>query len=210
MIISSSYTIYIEIISTALALGSIYLATKENYIHWFLGFISSVLFCIIFWGARLYVDSLLNVFYCVMAIYGAYLWKVDLESDQGSAIYKVTLTQLSVWIGGVAILSAVAGVPMSIYTDAVAPYLDTFAAFASLLGMYMLAQKIRENWLVWGIANTVYIYLYILQGLYATAILCICLIILCVKGYLDWTRNNTSLLEYKPIGIRLPGRKKFD
>lgn len=202
MMISASYTVYIEIISTALALGSIYLATKENYIHWFLGLLSSALFCIIFWDSRLYVDALLNLFYCVMAIYGAYLWKIAPESDRGSPVYKVALSQLSVWIAIIAIFSAIIGSLMSAYTDAVAPYLDTFAAFSSLLGMYMLAKKIRENWLVWGIANTVYIYLYILQGLHTTALLCVCLNILCIKGYIDWTKNNDTFLNFKIIYTR--------
>lgn len=201
--------IYAEIISTVLAFASAYMATKENGHHWTLGFLSSALFCLVFWDALLYVDSLLNVFYCLIAIYGAYMWKEAQEAEQSSTTYKVTPKRLSVWIGAVAIVAAFAGVPMSLYTDAVAPYLDTFAAFASLLGMYMLARKIRENWLVWGIANTVYLYLYILQGLYVTAILCVCLIFLCVKGYLDWTRKNTHLLAYLAPLIELPCRKRL-
>ena len=51
------------------------LAIRENLWCWPAAFLSSVLTIVVMFGARLYSEAALNVFYAAMAVYGWYQWR---------------------------------------------------------------------------------------------------------------------------------------
>ncbi len=63
-------TSWIEILAAALALAYVPLAIAQRLSCWFAAFISSALYAWVFFSAHLYMDSGLQVFFAVMAVYG--------------------------------------------------------------------------------------------------------------------------------------------
>ena len=61
----------------AVFLSVIYLllAIKQNLWCWFAAFFSTLIYTILFFDASLLMDSALNLFYLIMAIYGWYSWR---------------------------------------------------------------------------------------------------------------------------------------
>ena len=59
----------------------------------------------------------------------------------------------------------------------------------SIVGQYMLNTKIVENWLIWAIVDVIYVFMFIDQKLYLTAILYAFFVVLCLKGLFDWRRS---------------------
>jgi nicotinamide mononucleotide transporter len=53
----------------------------------------------------------------------------------------------------------------------------------------MMTRKILENWLLWMIADIVYIPMYISKHLYVTAVLYAVFLVLAVIGLVDWRRS---------------------
>ena len=53
----------------------------------------------------------------------------------------------------------------------------------------MIARKKIENWLVWILADTIYIGMYIYKGLHLTALLYIVFILLAIRGYREWNKK---------------------
>ena len=51
------------------------LAIRESLWCWPAAFVSSVLTIVVMFGARLYSEAALNVFYAAMAVYGWYQWR---------------------------------------------------------------------------------------------------------------------------------------
>jgi nicotinamide mononucleotide transporter len=51
------------------------LAIRENLWCWPAAFVSSVLTILVMFGARLYSEAALNVFYAAIAVYGWYQWR---------------------------------------------------------------------------------------------------------------------------------------
>lgn len=72
------------------------------------------------------------------------------------------------------------------YTDSTVPYGDSFTTAMSIVGMWMLAQKYVEQWLVWIAVDVVCTGLYIYKGLYPTAALYALYTIIAVFGYFKW------------------------
>jgi nicotinamide mononucleotide transporter len=57
----------------------------------------------------------------------------------------------------------------------------------------MLARKYLEHWVLWMVANTISVGLYIYKGLLPTVVLFIVYTIMAVAGYLSWKREYRSL-----------------
>lgn len=167
------------------------LAIRENLWCWPAAFLSSALTMILMFETRLYAESLLNVYYIVMAVYGWYQWRYGGRKNAGEQL------PISVWpfkthalaIGGTVALSAVVGRLLSEYTDAAFPYLDAFVALGSLVTTYMVARKILENWLYWLVVDSLSLYLYWQRDLNLYVLLFALYLVLVVIGLVRWHRD---------------------
>ncbi|HET7923567.1 MAG TPA: nicotinamide riboside transporter PnuC, partial [Rhodanobacteraceae bacterium] len=154
-------------------------------------FLSSVLTMILMFETRLYAESVLNVYYVVMAVYGWYRWRYGGRKDSGGQL------PISVWplrthalaIGGTLVLSAFVGRLMSDYTDAAFPYLDAFVTVSSVVTTYMVARKLLENWLYWIVVDGLALYLYWQRELYLFVGLFALYLVLVVVGLVRWHRD---------------------
>ena len=64
-----------EIIAVLASLTYIVLASREHRGCWPAAMLGSTIYVIVFFQYQLYMDSALNIFYVVMAIYGWLMWK---------------------------------------------------------------------------------------------------------------------------------------
>ena len=68
-------TSWVEILAVVLAIAYVLLAIRQSIACWVAAFVSSCLYVWVFFAARLYMDSALNVFYAAMAVYGFWQWR---------------------------------------------------------------------------------------------------------------------------------------
>ena len=74
-------------------------------------------------------------------------------------------------------------------TDSPIPLGDAFTTAASIVAMWMLAQKYLEQWLLWIVVNVVSTALYFWKGLYPTGMLFIVYVVVAVLGYFRWKKE---------------------
>ena len=176
----------IELVAVILAISYLLLAVKQRLACWAAAFLSSLIYLYVFFDVQLYMESLLQIYYAGMAIYGWQQWR-----PQGHAPpLKIKTWPLRQHLINLALILTASYVAASLLTqtDARLPYIDAFTTVSSVLATYMVTQKILENWIYWFIIDTVSIYLYIDRDLYFTALLfCIYLIII---GF-GWTQWRT-------------------
>jgi nicotinamide mononucleotide transporter len=167
------------------------LAIRESLWCWPAAFISSVLTVAVMFGARLYSESALNVFYAAMAVYGWYQWRYGGRASGAAelpiGVWPVRAHALA--IGGGVALSLGVGWLMSRNTEAAFPYLDAFVTVFSVVTTYMVARKILENWLYWIVVDTLALYLYWQRGLYLYVGLFALYLVLVVLGLMRWHRD---------------------
>jgi len=181
----------LEKIAVAFGLANIYLTVRQNIWCWPVGVVMVSLYIYIFFGAKLYSDALLNVFFLAMQFYGWYHWtRGGVEhSTSLSAVTRLTRTEWLWTAAGTASGTAVLGTAMHRYTDASLPYPDAFTTTLSVIAQFLLTKKYLDNWTLWIIADVVYIVVYTIKALYWTAGLYVVFLVLCVKGYRDWKAN---------------------
>ena len=69
------------------------------------------------------------------------------------------------------------------------PYWDAFTTTGGILGTWMLARKILENWLIWIVVDLVSSGMYIYKGLDVTVLLYVVYATVAVIGYRQWRKK---------------------
>ncbi len=179
----------LELTAALLSLAYLVLAMRENSFCWYCAFFGTVIYIWIFGGVKLYMDSLLNVYYLIMAVYGWYQWRRGGSDHHGLKISRWRAGHHVLALVGVLLLSVISGFLLQENTDAQWPYLDSFTTWGSVLTTYMVARKILENWLYWIVVDSVSIYLYLDRALYFTAALFAIYVVLVVIGYFTWRKH---------------------
>ena len=186
---------WLELVAMLLALAYVILAAQGSLWCWPAAFVSTALYTYIFYDVLLLMDSALNAYYLVMAVYGYWAWRKNTSVDtvQNKPIKNVPITIVS-WSGNkhlkiclcLTIISLILGYVIANYTPASFPYLDTLTTVFAVFATYLVTQKVLENWLYWVVIDAVSIYLYIEKGLIPTTVLFIIYVVIALYGYFKW------------------------
>ena len=176
-----------------------------------LWFASMVMPCISMWiyfSKGLYADFSINIYYLVIAVYGYIVWTRqqrkavnDLGScedvspkseEQGIPITHTPPRMIAVCAGAALALWALLYLGLNYLTDSTVPVADAFTTALSIVGMWMLARKYIEQWIVWIAVDAVCVGLYIYKGIYFYAILYAIYTVIAFFGYRKWHRLMRS------------------
>ena len=178
-----------EWLAVILAIAYLLLAVKESLWCWPAAFFSTSIYIFLFFDVKLYMESFLNLYYLLMAIYGWQQWNKTSQKDPKKPIFVWSLQKHILWISAVSILVFVSAYLLNNYTNQDLAFVDSFTTWFAVLATYMVTQKILENWLYWIVIDSVSIYLYISKGFALTSVLFVLYIFLAIFGWLAWKRN---------------------
>ena len=178
-----------EAFAVFLAIAYLLLAVRENILCWYCALFSTAIYIFLFWNVSLLMESALNVYYLLMAVYGWYQWKYGGTKKSGIPIRKLGLIQNGIIILSILVMTLLSGWLLAQHTNAAWPYIDSFTTWGSVVTTVMVAKKVLENWLYWLVIDGISIPLYMDRGLYMTAILFMVYIVIVIFGYLNWQRR---------------------
>ena len=135
---------------------------------------------------KLYIESLLQFFYVIMALLGWFSWKHS-SSDYLIKKWTTNLHVRNILISS--LLAFIIGFLFDNFTQQASPYVDAFTTCFSLSATYMVAQKILGNWLYWIVIDLVSIYLYAERDYYLTAVQYALFTLLAVYGFWVWQQE---------------------
>ncbi len=175
-----------EVVAVVTAVLYLLLAIRRNIWCWFFAGISTAIYVVLFIGARLYMESILNIFYFAMAIYGWYFWYTG--SGATPPIIRWPVRRHAIAIVTVVVLSVLFGYLLERHTDAVFPYIDSLTTFAAIWATFLVARKVLENWWYWLLIDSVSIAIYWARDLTLTALLFAVYVAMIPFGLLAWKR----------------------
>jgi nicotinamide mononucleotide transporter len=182
-----------EIVAAIITLYSIWLATRENIWYWPTGIVSLVMYTGVYYRAKLYGETILQIICLVLMIYGWYEWLHGGEHRQELPVSKTPRPAWSVLMAIGVAGTAVTALLMDRFTDNPAPWRDGAILVFSLVAQFMTARKWLENWILWMVINAVSIMLYFERALYPTMALYVALFVLAIHGDRKWRRSLASL-----------------
>jgi len=176
----------LEIIAVVLALTYLVLAIRQNIWCWAAAAVSTLIYLFIMFEAKLYMESVLQLFYLAMAAYGWYQWRRVGGQDEVLQVNTWPLRYHVFAIATVLTLVFVSGHLLGEYSDAALPHLDSLTTWGAIVATYMVARKILENWFYWFVIDAVSVGLYLNRGLFLTALLFVIYLVLIIVGYRSW------------------------
>jgi len=191
MVFSETLVFSLQLVSVAFALAYLMLAIPQSLWCWPAALVSTALWMVVAFEARLYMDSGLQVFYFAMGIYGWVQWRGGGERHAGVRVHWWKPGTHRLVISLILLVSAGCGWVLS-RSDAAFPYLDSFTTVAAIVATFMVTRKVIENWFYWFVIDSVYICLYVERGLFAYAALYGLYLIMIVFGFLAWLRSFRS------------------
>jgi len=166
----------------------VYLAAKNNIWNWPIAIISVLIYILIFFEAKLYADTGLQVYFLAMNLYGWYFWSRK-DVHKKVPVTSISTQEIILSFAGIVVFTAGLGLFLYKGTDASFPFTDSFCTACSLVAQVFLARKVLENWLIWIFVDVIYVGLYISKNLHLTAGMYALYIIIAVIGYHNWRQE---------------------
>lgn len=151
----------------------------------------------LYFTSGLYADFAINIYYLIIAVYGFIHWSRKStkkgkgeENSEGAAV-PITRTPLGMWwgIGATCLLLWFAIWWLLVtFTDSTVPVADAFTTALSIVGLWMLARKYAEQWLIWLVVDIVCSVLYWYKGLQFYCILYAIYTVIAWFGYRKWLK----------------------
>ena len=179
----------LEAVAVMMAVGYLLLAIRENIWCWFCAGVSTAIYVWLFIDARLYMESGLNAFYFVMAIYGWWVWWSGQSDGHKRPIVQWPIGVHAAAIGCVLGLSAISGYLLDTRTDAAFPYVDSMTTWSAIWATFLVARKVLENWWYWLVIDVASVFIYWARDLELTAGLFVLYVIMIPFGIVSWTRS---------------------
>lgn len=180
-----------EVFADITGLICVWWTARQNILNWPAGLANNVLFFLLFIEAKLYGDSLLQVIFFVLGVYGWVEWHRVRPVD-AAPVRHTTANEWRLLAAAAAVGWTAAWLWLDRVTDSPVPIWDSLVLVLSLVATYGQARKLVESWWVWITVDLISIPLYIERDLYPTAGLYSVFLMLCVLGLRDWRRSMTG------------------
>lgn len=167
------------------------LARKNNSNNYLFGIAGISLTLYVMIQSKLYAEFTLNLYYLVMSIYGWLYWKFGKRRSE-TTISETNNNEKLITAGIVIGTFSIFYFFLTNFTDSDVPFLDSLVSAFAWAGMWLMARRKIENWILLNISNIIAIPLLIHKGLYLYAVLTAFLFIVAISGYLEWRKSIRS------------------
>ena len=184
-------TTWVQWLAVALGVAEVLLARVNNIWLYPAGILGTALSILLLMEAQLFAESLLNVYYIVMSVYGWIYWVKKRDQPPVKVTWSTKtewVISLSISLGGWAVLYFL----LRYFTPSNVPLWDAFVSSTAWAGMWLLARRKIENWIFLNISNLFAVPLLFYKKLPMFAVLTIFLFIVACFGYFDWKRKAVS------------------
>jgi nicotinamide mononucleotide transporter len=188
---------YIELVGTVFCLLSVWLVARRNILTWPTGIINILLYMILFYQIRLFSDTLEQVYYLVMSVYGWIAWSAakkpaDPGEDFGfSSRRSIGLSVLVTLVLTLLLFTVTSNIhrwlPALFPEPASFPFLDALTTIMSFTATWLMVRKRVESWIFWIIVDVIGIGLYYVKEVRFIALLYVILLITAGYGLINWS-----------------------
>ena len=187
---------WLDMLTTVLGLAYILLEYKASIWLWAVGFAMQSLGIVLYYQKGLYADCGMEFYYLAMTVYGFFNWirkpKVtNIADDQKNGSTATPIThfprRLAIrWTVATLLIWAAIYWFLTTCTDSRVPVADSFTTALSVVGIWALARKYVEQWLIWIVVDIVTSALYFYKDIPFKASLYALYVVIAVMGYYKW------------------------
>jgi nicotinamide mononucleotide transporter len=193
--------VVLEITAIIFGLLSVWYAKKDNIWVFPTGIINTAIYVYLLWKWSLLGDMMINFYYVIMSVYGWYHWSRKNGAEVAFPISKMTTAEKKSAII-IFLLTLLFVVAVYTFFDKFThwtSFVDTLVTGIFFVGMWLMAKRKIENWILWIIGDIISIPMYFFKGYSFTSIQYFIFTIIAIFGYLEWkkTLNNSNQAQLK-------------
>ncbi|MBC8034971.1 MAG: nicotinamide mononucleotide transporter [Chitinophagaceae bacterium] len=180
-------TSLLEWVAVVFGVIQVILAKANKVLLYPAGIIATIASAYVLFDIKLYAEALLNLYYLAMSIYGWSFWSKTKNKPEAPVTFttrKEWHITLTIALLGWAALYLV----LAYLTTSDVPVWDSFVSATAWAGMWLLARRKVENWILLNISNMFAVPLLFYKQLPLFAGLTIFLFIVAVAGYFYWKK----------------------
>lgn len=184
----------VEIVAAALGLIYIFLEYRANAWMWLFSIAMSVLYSWVFFSQNMYANLLLSIYNIGVSVWGVRSWLQHKDAAQGDTlILTFPRRWMPLLIGVIVVLVPLLAWVLKLMGETEAPLLDGLTASLSVVGIWMLAKRYRQQWLCWIVADILYVVMFAQSGMWPSLVLYAVYVGIAILGYRHWIqleKNN--------------------
>ena len=145
---------YLEIAGVIVGVVYLWLEYKASIYLWVASVVMPAIYLFVYYDAGLYADTALNIYYLAIALYGWLAWRRG--GKQAQEELPIRRATIGTWIIAAAIFVVAQAATTTLLitlTDSEVPWANGFTSALSVVGMWLLARKYLEQWIVWFVAD---------------------------------------------------------
>ena len=184
----------LELLAVISGVASVWLAKKENVLLYPVGILSVVIWIFLCFNSDLYGQSLVNLFFFLMNIFGWYNWlRKTGDNSNMINIKSNSLKENVLSVVAIFILSPVLYFCLEPFqdpnTNLLFVYLEMIITAINFVAMWLIAWKRIENWMLWIVADILCIPLFIYNEYFLSVIQFIFFIVIAFMGHYQWKKQ---------------------
>ena len=182
----------LEVIAAIVGFIYLVLEYKASTWLWLFGIISPILYTYEFYINGVYANMAIQLYYIFAGAYGLMVWKGIFKTKSETKELPISSIPKKLIVPTIAISVVLCiGIPLILryFTISQVWLLDGISTALSIVGMWMLAQKYYQQWIVWIIVEPLIIATALQAEMYATALLYVVYTVVAVMGYFKWKRE---------------------
>ena len=180
-----SKTSLLEWFGVFFSVVQVLLAQRNNIHNYLFGIAGIILAMFVKFNARLYAEFTLDFYYLVMSVYGWLFWKFGKQQTETPISFTTTSEKYKA-IGIVVAAFLIFYIFLTHYTNSDVPLWDSMVTAFAWAGMWLMAKRKIENWVLLNISNFLAVPLLIHKELYLYAALTAFLFVVAIFGYINW------------------------
>jgi nicotinamide mononucleotide transporter len=186
-----TFIITIEAVIFIFGIVSVWYAKKENILVYPTGLIATILSVYLLFRDRLMGDMMMNFYFSIMSVYGWWNWS---RKKDNKYVVPISRTNTQEKIIGVGLFLLTILITYLVYKSSgvkieTSNYIDMITSGMFFTGMWYMAKKKIENWVLWIIADIITVPLYAYRGWGMLSLQYLIFTILAIQGYLAWKKS---------------------
>ena len=184
---------WLSLLSGCLGVCSVCLCAQGNILTYVFGFAQVITYSYLCWTQRFYGEMAINAYYFGTMIYGVFVWKSRVKSQESRVIVprKLSVRAILLIVAATLLVSWLAGMGLAAWTDDTQPYLDAFTTVPALVAQVLMILVYREHWFIWLTVDVLSVALWLRAGDYCMT-----------AQYAFWCANCLyGLYRWRSLGI---------
>ena len=174
----------IEVIAVLFSLASVILTVKNKVWCWPVGIIGIIFYTILFFQYNIIGNALLQFLFIGQSLYGWYNW----NKPSKYPIKWVSKENRESILGATGLLAVLFSMIIN-NKGGQSPYFDGITTSLSIMAMLLMAYRKIDAWVIWIIADILFIIFFYINGLYLSSGIYAIFLILATLGLFEWRKS---------------------